>query len=147
MKFTHIEEIFEHKGYKCVCVFNKMGYRCGYVAVDKTHPWYKKDYSDDGPNEVLCHFGLTYSDRGDHFYENDGLWWFGFDCGHCCDVVDFDTAKEYGLVSDKEFIIGKRMWSSWDFDGATLKDVKFVKDNCKMIAEQLIIAEKKVRNG
>ena len=142
MKFAHIEEIFEHKGYKCACVFNKMGYRCGYVAVDETHPWYKKDYSDDGPNAVACHWGLTYSDRGNHFYNDESFWWFGFDCGHCSDRVDYDTAKEYDLVNEQEYVLGKRYQDMMTFDDSTMKDIEFVKDNCKMIVEQLIIAEK-----
>lgn len=40
-----IEREFEHKGYKCVVVFQEMGHRCGYVGIPDTHPLYKKDYS------------------------------------------------------------------------------------------------------
>lgn len=144
MKRVYIEEIFDYCGYKCVCAFNANGYRCGYVAVDNSHPYFQKEYNEDGPNEIMCHFGLTYSGYRGHFYTNDDLWWFGFNCGHILDRTDFDTAREYGLVNDVEYQIGKEMQEVLNkCEGATVKDVEFVKENCKMIVEQLIAAEKK----
>ena len=138
MQRIYVEEIFEHKGYRCVCVFNAGGFRCGYVAVDNTHPYYEKSYEEDGPNEVQCHYGLTYSGNGNHFFtENDKYWWFGFDCGHYGDGVDFDTAKKYDVVSDKEYLIGKEFSAALN-DGSLIKTQEFVEENCKMIIEQLI---------
>lgn len=144
MKRVYLEEMFEYKGYKCACVFNAGGFRCGYVAVDNTHPYYGKDYTDEGPNEIMCHWGLTYSDNGKHFYDGDkDFWWFGFDCGHYGDATDYDTAKEYGLINDKEYLIGKQYEKMLTFDDTTLKTKEFVEENCKMIVEQLIAVKKK----
>ena len=61
-----IEREFEHKGYKCVVVFQPMGHRCGYVGIPDAHPLYKKDYSsyldikkaDIEGREVSCVFQL-----------------------------------------------------------------------------------------
>lgn len=145
MKRVYLEEMFEYKGYKCACVFNAGGFRCGYVAVDENHPYYKKSYDlDKGPENIMCHWGLTYSGDGKHFYDgDDNLWWFGFDCGHCEDGVDYDTAMKYGLISEKEYAIGMNYQDLISFDGITVKDKEFVKENCKMIIEQLIAVKSK----
>lgn len=144
MKRVHLEEMFEHKGYKCACTFTKMGFRCGYVAVDNTHPWFGKDFNDYGPEEIECHWGLTYAGEGKHFYdEDDNLWWFGFDCGHCSDMPDYKQAKEYGLINEQEYFLGKRYESMLAFDDSTVKDLEFVKENCKLIVEQLHLIKKR----
>ena len=41
-----VEREFEHAGYKCVVVFQKMGHRCGYVGVPKGSKLYGKRCSD-----------------------------------------------------------------------------------------------------
>lgn len=145
MKRVYLEELFDYKGHKCACVFNAGGFRCGYVAVDDTHPYYKMDYTDDGPNEIMCHWGLTYSGNGKHFYEgDDNLWWFGFDCGHCEDGTEFDTAMKYGLISSVEYNIGIEMQEALSMDeNVTVKTKEFVEENCKMIVEQLIAFKNK----
>ena len=145
MKRIYLEEVFDYKGYKCACVFNAGGYRCGYVAVDESHPYYKMDYTDNGPNEVMCHWGLTYSGEGRHFYDDfDDLWWFGFDCGHCEDGMDCDTALRYGLISGVEYNVGMEMQEALNMDeNVTVKTKEFVEENCKMIVEQLISVKSK----
>ena len=141
MQRIYVEEIFEHKGYKCACVFNAGGFRCGYVAVDNTHPYYKKNYTDGGPDNIMCHWGLTYSGNGSHFCaENDELWWFGFDCGHFEDGVDYETAKKYSIISDKEYLIGREFSVALN-EESSIKTQEFVEENCKMIVEQLIVVE------
>jgi hypothetical protein len=138
MQRIYVEGIFEHKGYKCVCVFNAGGFRCGYVSVDNTHPYYGKNYTEDGPDNIMCHWGLTYSGNGSHFCtDNDVSWWFGFDCGHYEDGVDFDTAKNYAIISDKEYLIGKEFSVALN-EESSIKTQEFVEENCKMIVEQLI---------
>lgn len=37
---------FEHAGYKCALRRNSGGAWCGYVGIDKLHPWYGKEYGD-----------------------------------------------------------------------------------------------------
>lgn len=141
-KQVYLEDVFKYKGYPCVCVFNRGGYRCGYVAVNSNHSYFGKDYDEDGPDNISCHWGLTYAGNGNHFYEaSNSLWWFGFDCGHCSDGNDYDTAIEYGLITKEQAIIGKKL--NLNFEGTTIKDLEFVKENCKMIVEQLIAADRK----
>ena len=143
MKRIYLENLFGYKGYKCACTFTAGGHRCGYVAVNNEHPYYKKDFSDEGPNEIKCHWGLTYAGDGQHFNPDDTtLWWFGFDCAHYQDGVDYDTAKEYGLVNDKEYLIGKEFSAAMN-EEATIKTSEFVEENCKMIVEQFIAVKKR----
>ena len=33
-KFGVLEKQFDYKGHDCICIFNCLGYRCGYVSVD-----------------------------------------------------------------------------------------------------------------
>lgn len=144
MKRICVEEIFDYKGYKCICTFVAGGWRCGYIAVNNTHPYYGLSFDNDGPSEVMCHWGLTYSGEGKHFYyDDDGLWWFGFDCGHYGDGIDYDTSKKYGLINDKEYFMQKELMNYFNGDDTTIKDKEFVKENCKMIVEQLINIKKK----
>jgi hypothetical protein len=75
------------------------GHLCGYVAIERGHPFYGKTF--DGDFDVLegqfnVHGGITYSNAcsGDgitgicHTTENnaDEAWWLGFDCLHSGDL-------------------------------------------------------------
>ena len=67
------------------------GYRCGYVAVPKTHLCFGCCYNDpDIEINIEVHGGLTF----DGPLELPGLpvltdlWWFGFDCAHYGDAPD-----------------------------------------------------------
>lgn len=103
---------WHHKGLPCLARRGPHGSWCGYVAVPPGHPLHAIPYSlcpvagcdeswcDHRPDAFLeVHGGLTYSDfcqadapeghgichvprRG----EPDNVWWFGFDCGHACDL-------------------------------------------------------------
>ena len=32
-KFAVVEKKFDYKGHECICIFNQLGFRCGYVSV------------------------------------------------------------------------------------------------------------------
>ena len=147
MKRIYLEEVFDYKGYKCACVFNAGGYRCGYVAVDESHPYYKMDYTDDGPNEVMCHWGLTYSGEGRHFYDDfDDLWWFGFDCGHCYDSNDYDLAIEYFPHLKEHLLWTKEIEGRYPI-GKEIRTLEYVEKECKKLAEQLKIYDDNKSKG
>ena len=84
---------FEHAGLPCIIHRQHMGAWCGYAAVPPGHPAHGKSYADiDG--EINVHGGLTYADKcqGEICHvpkpgEPDDVWWFGFDCLHCCDLA------------------------------------------------------------
>ena len=103
-----------------------MGNLCGYVGVPRTHPAHGKPYSitsyreelHDPAKPQLCaainsisaHGGLTYANAcqsgGDESEgichvpapgEPDDVWWFGFDCAHCFDLMPGLQALCLGL--------------------------------------------------
>lgn len=51
-KFGVLEKQFDYKGHDCICIFNCLGYRCGYVSVD--------DYKDCYEYDIDCHCGLSF---------------------------------------------------------------------------------------
>ena len=89
-----VESDFICEGLRCVVVFGDLGHRCGYVGVPKGNPLHGKDYFDPALAGVECHGGLTYSGgRNYPVLNDDGLWWFGFDCDHAWDAIDIDALK------------------------------------------------------
>lgn len=82
---------WQHAGYACLIVRNRMGALCGYVGVDEAHPSFGKGYDDV---DVDVHGGLTYADKCTghicHVPESgmpDSVWWLGFDTSHAFDLV------------------------------------------------------------
>jgi hypothetical protein len=119
-----------------------MGFRCGYVGIDETHPYYGRDYCDEGVEDINCHWGLTYSDKA--YFEESDLWYLGFDCGHCCDIPDTELALEYGVIDEKQYTYLKSLEEIYRMDeDSSVKNVDFVRENCKMIVEQLILIKNK----
>ena len=51
---VEFDEVIE--GLRCVGVLGNIGHRCGYVGVDKTHPFYNLDYYAQIPKEFLYLF-------------------------------------------------------------------------------------------
>lgn len=114
-------------GLPCLIVRGKAGALCGYVGVAEGHPLYGVQYSDDSVS-LDAHGGITYSDfcfgdpeghtichvAGDG--EPDKVWWFGFDCLHLYDRVP--------------------KWSDNDH-GDAYRDIDYVKNECRQLAEQL----------
>jgi hypothetical protein len=83
---------WRHGGYPCLAVRGPMGAWCGYVGLPPGHPWHGKDY--DSVDDVEVHGGLTYSKDCHGLIchtpregEPADVWWIGFDCAHCFDLV------------------------------------------------------------
>ena len=82
---------WKYKGLHCLVVLNDSLARewfCGYVAVSRNHPDWRKDDEDV---DVKVHGGLTWSIIGTKdsaIWPNPNLWYFGFDCGHAGDDND-----------------------------------------------------------
>lgn len=96
--------------YKCQVIRNKhLKHLCGYVILTKDNKFYGKDY-DHIPVQV--HGGLTFSD------EVNGEWLIGFDCAHHNDITP-------------------NIELNYQSNGATYKDMDFVKSECESLAEQI----------
>jgi len=119
-------------GLWCKLLRNSMlGILCGYVGVPPGHALFGWDYHDSikskeeynsgtAPIDLAfqVHGGLSYSG------ENNGLWWFGFDCGHAWDLVPSMVGfyRKHHLGHDR---------------AQTYRDISFVKHQCADLAFQL----------
>lgn len=128
-------------GRPCLIVRSPMGGLCGYAAVDPGHPWHGVSCWDL-PEEPAVHGGLTYSDVCDDSpdAETQGIchvpaagapervWWFGFDCGHSCDVLPrmLRAMRESRLVYPAAEVY---------------RDVPYVVGEVQRLATQLVAAE------
>lgn len=104
-------------GLPCLIRRNRMGVWCGYVAVPPGHPFHGEDYD---LLSVEVHGRLGYADFCDgeegvgicHVPrpgEPGDVYWFGFDCGHYCDVLpsglgDQDHGESEGSYRDVAYV-------------------------------------------
>lgn len=80
-------------------------HRCGYVGVRKSHPLFNSDYDR---LDIECHGGLTFSGYPKLADEKD-LWWFGFDCAHEGDRVDYGYACDVtdGVERSLDYVVNE----------------------------------------
>jgi hypothetical protein len=81
---------WRYRGLLCEVILNKSEmseWYCGYVAVERMHPYWGKNYDAAALSEIDIHGGLTFSSRGEKGsrWKNRKLWWLGFDCSHAWD--------------------------------------------------------------
>lgn len=137
------EKTFECKGFPCVITFNSLGFRCGYVGVDKNHPLYGASENSDMGNSLSCHGGITYA--GERF--NDGLWYFGFDCGHYGDGMDYDLAIKHFPENAQAYILQKQVEEMFP-TGFPARSLAYVENECKQLALQIrALSEKLTANA
>lgn len=132
-----LENKFTYKGYPCVVLFLPGAYRCGYVGIPERHELAKK--SVDELSSLDCHGGITYSEPYLHECEDNDTWWIGFDCAHCFDGYDIETAKQYfGNEPDfqRTYAIMQDLWNeaNKEYKFSTLS---YVKEECKKLVDQI----------
>jgi hypothetical protein len=132
----------EETGYPCLFKRNPVGCLCGYVGVSEGHPFFAKSYNEiyellGDEDAIVVHGGLTYTDfcqEGEEAHsichvvepgEDDRVWWLGFDCAHCGDLMP-GTAGLVGTIP-----------------GDTYKNVEYVETEVRRLARQL----KEVEDG
>ena len=122
------------KGTPLLMVRAPLGHWCGYVGVDKSHPFHGIHYND---MHFDCHGGLTYTEecQGPVCHvakegESDDVWWIGFDCAHAGDVSPGLSAPPmpYSLTSRRDF--------SSIHDG-TYRDKDYVKEQVEHLCKQI----------
>lgn len=139
-------------GYPALVVRHAMmGNLCGYVFVNKVHPWHGVAYSSCA-GEPVCdederwdcehrpeskievHAGLTYS--GDKMaplgatIDVAPLWGFGFDCGHAFDYQPGMAA----IVGDS---LAKKLAQGIGGHAVEYRDLAYVMEQCESLAAQL----------
>lgn len=67
--------------------FEGRAWRCGYIGVNKNHPWYGRDYDElDNELETYIHGGLTFA--GPIERSGTAHYYVGFDCAHAFDDLE-----------------------------------------------------------
>lgn len=101
-KFAVVEKQFEYKGRDCIIVFNRNGYRCGYVSVKKEVGGYshriKPLYVDLDIDSVM----LTFGDTLPSCYLPKETYYIGYDCGHVGQGIDKSLLLKYNLRKEDE---------------------------------------------
>lgn len=138
-----VEREFEHCGLKCVVVLQDLGHRCGYVGVGKNHPLYGVFYDNEEVYNLYVHGGITYASDGEGQYpvESEGVWWFGFDCAHWEDRCDHKASLKHFPHLREMIMIRMEVDQRHKF--GTVRTIKYVKEQCKILAEQLYLLEQK----
>lgn len=126
-------------GLPCLAVRNGYsGNWCGYVGVAEGHPYFEKNYDDEGI-DVSVHGGLTFAaacrpgstEAGGICHvpepgEPEHVWWLGFDCAHWQDYCPNDVVM--GL--ERGYPFGRT-------EGSTYRTLDYVREQCASLAEQL----------
>lgn len=134
----------EETGYPCLIHRSHMGFLCGYVGLQSTHPLYGQHY--DKAQDCEVHGGLTYgagcmhTDDESHGIchkpeagEPDNVWWLGFDCGHIFDFNPYMEIHYKELGIDRKPFFDERM---------EYRDIAYVTSECQKLAKQLKAMEK-----
>lgn len=106
MTASHIVELYDEDGYKCMIRKIPLGVYCGYVGVTEEHPYYGQDIMGGlfgflGEGELRVHGGVTYCDK---MPESDH-WWIGFDCAHFGDYVPgLGSIADDGVFRDIPYV-------------------------------------------
>ena len=90
---------------------------------------------------VFCHVRVTYSKPFLHDCDDDDTWWIGFDCAHCFDGYDIETAELYfGEEPDfkKMFKIMGDYWRELNNNpDCKICSLAYVKDECKKLIDHI----------
>ena len=127
-KFGIVEKQFEYRGHDCLVVFTHLGVRNGYVSVPMD-----KDFTDY--YYIDCHGGINFSGELSPDFSPKTKFYIGFDCGHCGDDRDFDTAYRYGLI-DAELRDRRKQDFPHPMYGV-VASLGHVESECKWIVDQL----------
>ena len=107
-----IVKAWEYKGRKCL-VLRINGHYCGYGETKLNGVGYSKEfgsYETSPGSNISPHGGLTFAGKHNELPNNPfdkDIWYFGFDCAHAGDYVDFGfmESEKDGHVWTKEEVI------------------------------------------
>ncbi len=130
-------EAGEFYGHEYRIISNGKGYLCGYVKVEKGHPWHGAhyfdfEYDDHSLDDIEVHGGITFASHDVPCEKegDDAGYWLGFDCSHG------------GDAPDSKYVTGelgqKRDWwmDLMTFEGDTVKPIEYVRSECEGLAKQ-----------
>lgn len=128
-----VEKRFEYRGFPCVVLFQRRGWRCGYVGIN-----HQIDFSFTRYSEIECHGGITYDDTALYGQDDKKITWIGFDCTHAFDLRDVESAEKYG-INFREIMIMMELNKCYaNVTHAHLWTLEDVENECKKIVDQII---------
>lgn len=104
------------------------GHLCGYCMIPKEHSQYKID-NNIFDFEYDVHGGITYSE-----IEENEEHWIGFDCAHYNDII---PSMKYLEETIPILIKINKKYPKSLFFQKTYKDISFLLEECKNLAEQI----------
>jgi hypothetical protein len=124
---SKLEENSLYGEFHLVIIFNKRGYRLGYLGVPKTKQFLISD-NYEGISSV-AHGNITYEGTPKNETFNQDYFYVGIDCNHFGDRKDINSLIEYGIANEKE--ADELMVASVfeDDEGSTVKTKEYVFDN------------------
>lgn len=130
-----------HREFEYVVLLMDMGFRCGYVKVPKSHPFYNKDYSEKEIRNLNVHGGITFSSHTiNHECLSDG-YWLGFDAFHSEDMLDYDEMNKENLKTSKLFNqFVKELDKAFPLSNnytRKIRNTRFMESHCRNLCEQL----------
>jgi hypothetical protein len=138
MVVKHPERLIEkgeHAGHQWNITNNGIGYRCGYVRVDKGHPW----FGSRGDIDAEVHGGITFSDFDVSCGKGpDDGYWVGFDCAHSGDLPDPSLVNLDGSESNRQLVesINRLFEGMANFEDHSIKNTDYVRAQCLALCEQ-----------
>ena len=81
------KEWVTESGLKAAVLFVHESHYCGYVILDKDHPWYEDSY--DAHYDLDVHGGLTFAGNISDIAPKGEVWALGFDAAHIGDATSF----------------------------------------------------------
>ena len=130
-----------HREFEYVVLSMDMGFRCGYVKIPKSHPFYNKDYSEKEIYNLNVHGGIMFSSHtANHECLSDG-YWLGFDAFHATDMLDYDEMSKEGLRTNKLFNqFTKELDKIFPLPNNYTRKIRntgFMESQCRNLCEQL----------
>ena len=118
-----------------------MGFRCGYVKIPKSHPFYNKDYFEKEICNLNVHGGITFSSHTtNHECLSDG-YWLGFDAFHNTDMLDYDEMSKESLKASKllnQFVKElDEIFLISNNHTRKIRNTGFMESQCRNLCEQL----------
>ena len=135
------EKVWTFRGYPCRVIFQPIGFRCGYVGLPSTSPYYGRSWDKIDLN---VHGGLTYAKNELVNESATNLWWIGFDCGHCDDLNDYGSLRKY--YHDNAEVLAcadfhEKLDSQYPIPNAKVRDLDYVVKECESLVDQLYVQE------
>ena len=129
-----IEKEFDYKGHHCIVTFTEIGYRCGFISLNKDDVFY-----DVGFNKINDSYKLSFKldSSGRTFPRNDGNYWIGFTCNSKADKADLKHVTEvYGEKPLVLTLLNMNNIPTVSRTG-TIRSVEYIEERIKHLVDEV----------